>query len=569
MKNKILVPLLIVFISIIYGLPNLILNSKLGSNYTPFTLSGKSPIARDETYAYAPFVNYILQGHLFLKDVYVAEYSKYPTPFMGESVPSIVFALLAKITGSIENAFIVADFIFPPIIFLLLFMLAKFFIKNRLYALASAFVVTVARDFIAVIPLPHETIQYLTVAKGQNYLLYLSRAFHPQLTFIFLMLALISFIKLAKSPRAKKYIIASGITFGILFYSYVFYWTYFVVFFFLMFIYFVIKREKAIVLSLIISGSLAFVITIPYLLNLYDFYRLDLAQDFIAKASLKNVPVPLTLIRYFLIAALFFISSPKRTKTVYIFLTFLAAGIAIAPFSKIILGQDLETFHYLRRALMPFATIAFFITIYNLFKSRKQIQNILALLLIAAFIAFAIRSQIIATQKIQPFQSIDENQQKTLEWLRENTPRGSVIGSIDPDFESVVPVYTYNKVFFPPTDRTITPAEEGVTRYAILGDILSISPDWQKKNLDNIISYLFIYQSYNSKGNLDPNSPKRIWAEGEIERVSKNWTSELNRFKLDYVIVTPKEIAIANPSKLLLTEVASFGKYKIHKYKSQ
>ena len=75
MKDKIVLALLIFLVSFIYGLPNIILNSKLKSNYTPFTLIGNSPIARDEVFAYAPEVNYILQKHLFLKEVYVFEYA--------------------------------------------------------------------------------------------------------------------------------------------------------------------------------------------------------------------------------------------------------------------------------------------------------------------------------------------------------------------------------------------------------------------------------------------------------------------------------------------------------------
>lgn len=569
MKNKILISLLVVLISIIYGLPNIILISKLGSNYTPFTLSGKSPIARDETYAYAPFVNYILQGHLFLKDIYVAEYAKYPTPFMGESAPAIIFAVLAKVTGSTENAFIAADFIFPPIIFLLLHIVAQFFIRNRLYALASAFVATVARDLIAVIPYPHETIQYLTVAEGQNYLLYFSRAFHPQLTFIFLTLGLIAVAKLAENPRTKKYIIASGITFGILFYSYVFYWTYFVVFFGFAYFYFLARREKENILALTAVGLIALMIAFPYLLNTFQFYQLDKAGDFIAKSSLANVPLPLALIRYLIITLIFFIFSKKKDNKFFVFLLFLMAGILITPASKLVLGQDLETFHYLRRALMPFATIAFFVSVYWMLKNRNRLTKFLSIVLFIVFILFAINAQVIASEKIQSSHIRNLDEQKVFAWLNANAPKWSVVGSVDEDFEPLIPVYTADFVYFPPTDRTITSTSEGVTRYAILASILGLDKSWQKKNLDNIVSYIFIYQSYDNNLNLDLNSPKRVWAEGEIERVSNNWPSELNRFKLDYVVVTPKENQIVKPQRSFLTEIAAFGDYKIYQYKSR
>src|SRR3990167_10419890 len=178
--KQLMLPFLIILISLIYGFPHVLLISRLGVNYTPLALTGESRIARDEAFAYAPEVNYILKGHFFLKDAYVAEYSNYPTPFMGESAPSLVFALLAKLTGSVENAFIAADFIFPPIIFVLLYIITNIFIKNKLYSAAVAFLTVIARDFIAVIPYPHATFQYLTFAEGQNYLLYFSRAFRSE-----------------------------------------------------------------------------------------------------------------------------------------------------------------------------------------------------------------------------------------------------------------------------------------------------------------------------------------------------------------------------------------------------
>lgn len=567
--KRILLPSLIVLVSFIYGLPHIILTSKLGAEYTPFSISGESRIARDETYAYAPEVNYILKGHLFLKDAYVSEYANYPTPFMGESVPSIVFALLSKLTGSMENAFIAADFIFPPIIFLLFFLLTRRFVKNNLLASSIAFVAVVARDFIAVVPYPQQTFQYLTIAEGQDYLLYFSRAFHPQLTFIFFALAFMFFLNLVEKPNSKKFLVLSGISFGVLFYSYVFYWTYFVVFLGLNSIYFLARREKSIIIALLKSSAISLMIAIPYLFNMYKFYQLDLATDFVTKSSLQNMPLPITLVRYLLVAVLFFITAKKRNNKFFVFLSFLLAGVLITPISKLLIGQDLETFHYLRRALMPFATIAFFITIYSAIKNKRYLNGFLSIVLFITFITFALNTQIIVSRKIKDSHVRNHDQERVSSWLNANTPKDSVVGSLSTDFESLVPVYTQNKVFFPPTDRTIMPTSEGVTRYAILSNILGVDMSWQKKNLDNIVSYLFIYQSYNPNLNLDLNSPKRFLAEGEIEKVSQNWQNEVNKFKLDYVVVTPEEKLVVNPNSRFLYQVASFGDYRIYNYKAQ
>lgn len=566
MKNKITLSILIILISIIYGLPNIILISKLGSSYTPFSLSGKSPIARDEVFAYAPEVNYILQGHLFLKDAYVYEYAHLPTPFMGESLPSIIFALLSKMTGSLESSFVAADFIFPPVIFFLLFSLTRIFTKNNFYSMTTAFISTVARDFIAVIPFPHETIQYLTSAENQKYLLYFSRAFHPQLTFIFFCLAFIAFLKMLKSPETK-YIILTGAIFGLLFYCYIFYWTYFAAFVALCFLYFTLTRQKTILKALLISSLIALIIAFPYLLNIYEFYKLDFTADFVAKSSLVNVPLPLTLLRYLFIALLFLMFSKKRNDNSIVFFLFLLTGILITPVSKLLLGQDLETFHYLRRALMPFATLSLFIVFHRLLIGNKAILKFFSILMFLIFFVFSINSQITAVRVIEKEHIIDEDLENTMQWLKKNTKKSSVIGSLNPNFSSLLPAYTRNKVFVPPTDRTIMPTFEGIERYKIISELLGLDEIRQKENLDNLVSYFFVYQSYDQNRNLDINSPRRQEAEKQIDRLSENnkWKDIMKNYKLDYVVITPSELKTVKPDASYLKAVTSINQYIILK----
>ena len=564
MNNKLVISLLIILVSAIYGLPNIILFNKLGQNYNPLVISGDSRIARDEAFAYAPEVNYILKGHFFLKDAYVAEYSNYPTPFMGESAPSLVFALLAKLTGSVENAFIAADFIFPPIIFVLLYIITNIFIKNKLYSAAVAFLTVIARDFIAVIPYPHATFQYLTFTEGQNYLLYFSRAFHPQLTFILFIAAVLLMIKLLKNPTNKLATLTLGLIFGILFYTYVFYWTYFLLTFLCVLTYSCIKKDLKTTGALILSGAIAFIIASFYIYNSWQFSQLNFADDFITKTSLHNLPLPLTLLRYLAITLFFLaIVKLKNHQSVILFLVLLS-GVVISPLSRLVIGQDLETFHYLRRALMPIATIASFIITYYFIRQKKKLLSIISMIIFSTALFLGLRTQIIATEKIQTAHQRDRTQEAVFNWLRQNTPKDSVVGSLDTTFNSLVPVYTKNYVYFPPTDRTIMPTSEGVQRYAILANTLGIDTNWQKKNLDDIISYLFVYQAYNDQNNLDLNSPKRLQAEAQIDKIARNnIENEIEKFKLDYVVVTPEHLPIVRPNLKFAKPLTSIDEFVI------
>ena len=566
MTQRLTITVLIVLVSLIYGLPHIILFNKLGENYNPLVISDKSPIARDEAFAYAPFVNYILKGHLFLKDAYVAEYANLPTPYLGETAPSIVFAVLAKLTGSIEQAFIAGDFIFPPIIFLLLYKLSSLFINHKLFATSVAFLTVISRDFIAVIPYPHETFQYLTFAEGQNYLLFFSRAFHPQLTFIFFISAILLTIKLLKNPKSLLAILALGLVFGLLFYSYVFHWTYFFLTFSFIFLYNLIKKNLPATRALFVSGAIALLIGSFYLYNAWQFSQLAQAFDFVAKTSLHSLPLPLTLVRYLIITTIFLaIVKLKDHQSAVLFLALLS-GVVISPLSKLVIGQDLETFHYLRRALMPLSTIALFIIIYYFLGRKRIFVTTISIVLFFTALLLGVRTQLIATDKIQTVHVKDTQLETVFNWLGTNTPKDSVVGSLDTTFSSLLPTYTENYVYFPPTDRTVTLTYEGVERYAILSNILGIDTNWQKKNLDNIISYLFVYQAYNDQNNLDLNSPKRRQAEIQIDFIAKSsLEKEIKKYKLDYIVVTPSDFGIVRPNPDFLKPVTSINEYVIFK----
>src|SRR3989344_2793586 len=270
--SRLLIPLCIILVSVIYGLGNLYLYLINNKNLDLLELTQTSRITRDEIFAYAPFVNHILKGNYFLRDVYTHEYSNYPSPFIGETAPALVFAVLTMITGSIEKSFVVADFIFPPIIFLLFYFFMRFFVKNKLFSIAVAFLVVMMRDFIAVIPYPKAVIDYLLTSDNQLFGLIFSRSFHPQLTFIFFLASVLSFFRLITRP-SRLLLVITGIFSAILFYSYIFYWTYFLAFMGLAFLYFVFEKDFKKGLLVVKVLLIALPAGLFYLYNIVKFYQ--------------------------------------------------------------------------------------------------------------------------------------------------------------------------------------------------------------------------------------------------------------------------------------------------------
>lgn len=566
--KRLILSIAIVLVSLIYGLPHLIFSYNLGNNYNPLSLSTNTRIARDETRAYAPFVNFILKGNFPLHDVYVEEYKSFPTPFLGETFPALIFAFLAKATGSISNAFIAGDFIFPPMIFLMLFLITRIFIKNTYYCLAVALLTVISRDFISVIPYPLATINYFLGVNNSDYQLYLSRAFHPQITFLILLLAIYCLFKLIHNPKDRLNQILLGIFTGALFYSYIFYWTYFGFFLFILFIYLIYKKNITAIKSFVLPFILACIIGSYYFVSIFYFTQLPFYEDFVTKSSAHSYPFVLTTIRYLIIAMAFFLLYKKKDIAAYALFFLILAGVLVGPLSKLVLGQDLETLHYLRRAVIPLSTLVFFIIVYQLIKNNKALVRIVTVLVCAVAISYGLFIQISTSKNTQKYYFKNPDEEALFSWLNANTKKDDVIGTLDTDLNNAIPVFTKNKVYFPPTDRTIATTDESVKRYIILSTLLGIDKNVQKKKLDSRIltSYLFVYQAYDDDNNLVVNSKRRAFAEEEIDSFdSRNVVAEKNKFKLDYIILTPEDFNNVDIKSYLKRPITTTDKYVLFK----
>lgn len=562
-KNKIILTIFILLVCVIYSLPHIIMSAELGKNYTPFSLSSNSPIASDETYGYAGFANYIYGGHTLLKDAYVYEYRNFPTPLIADNIPAIAYAILAIVSGSIEKAYIVSDFIFPAILFLMIYLFVKMFVKSNYFALATAFITVISRDLISVIPYPVATYRYLTFADYQDTFLHLSRSPHPQFSLIVLFATFWLFIRLVSKPSRNP--IIPGIFFGLLFYTYMFYFSYFSLFFVLLFVFFALKKEKLICKKLFKAGIIAAAVAAYYFWNVLNFYRTDLAFDFAQKLSRPQFAISPTLLRYALIGFLLLLTLKKKGNRIYVFSLFLLTGVVVIPLIRLISQRDFDTFHYVRFILMPFSTIAFLIVAYHLLKTRKIIVNLISALVIAIGLFLGFKTQIYASLKVVQYHRINTEQKQVFDWLNTNSQKDDVVASLNDDFNRFTSVYTRNWVYFPFTSRTIMPTSESAYRFIVLSNLLGISKDEQKASVDSYLGYIFRFRSYDDANNLDKNSQSKKWLVEEIDMLSTQnaWQSIVDNYKLDYIVVTPDELKIIKPNLQYLTFMTSINSYLI------
>lgn len=114
-------------------------------SYSPLAVVGSNSMVFDEVNTYASDVRSLADGRGFKGDIYTWEYRE-AHGTMWHPVPGVLVALLARTFGSVEAAFIAADFIFPA----LLYWVAHFLF--RAFFSGSQLGVTVVLGFLIV---PH------------------------------------------------------------------------------------------------------------------------------------------------------------------------------------------------------------------------------------------------------------------------------------------------------------------------------------------------------------------------------------------------------------------------------
>ena len=132
MRWVILTALTVGFISSFYhwAIPNL---WQIG-NYSPLVLNEQAPsFAVDETFFYAPK-------------------AAFPQASLIELFSSETMALLVKISGSIPQAFILADLIFPALTFFVLYWLLNFWLKNYNQSVFTAVAILIFYHYFTYFP---------------------------------------------------------------------------------------------------------------------------------------------------------------------------------------------------------------------------------------------------------------------------------------------------------------------------------------------------------------------------------------------------------------------------------
>ncbi|MFH1393066.1 MAG: hypothetical protein ABIG73_01635 [Patescibacteria group bacterium] len=454
-----------VILSIILGflmvLPFFYFQAKLGSSF-----KGILPeIVNDENFYYAR-VKDVVDGHPFLGNAYLLEHK--------DELPQSVFLaeyLLAQpikiFNLNINTAHLIYNFLLPAIAFILTYLALFLVSKSRFWPIIFSIFLFFGLYLLAFIR---------PVSPQFNFIFWLTQ-------FIFLWLLINSHNNTNTRMYANdtnkmrdishsrySYVIhkfvllgANALNFGLLFYIYPYYWTFYLIFFgILIAVYFWKNRELALKIAIIAAGGL--ILAIPYFYFNYLSSRLPYYTETLTRLGMiyTRFPSGIRIVFYTIFGlTLFGLALWKKIIKVDVKTLFFISGIlasAIAVNQHLITGKNIEfSSHYDMAAVffLVFA-MAYLVSQYN--ANTRMYANdtnkkfvvsgwicILGLLVGTVFYglcdyskrAFAISESTVYQQNYMP----------VFEWLNKNTEKDSVVYA-NADLSRLIPVYTANNVFY-------------------------------------------------------------------------------------------------------------------------
>ena len=359
-KNHKAALFLMLFVAIIYGGHHLFIWShlaSLGQDYHPILING------DEALLNAPKAEAARLGKFIVGDFNVFEYKDrliYVTPFLSP----LVMGWLAKITGSVETAFIAGDFIFPSAIFLIFYLILFETTGKKLLSLVgSVFYIFLPRLASFMPPalkyLQAAAITMMFKTRGLTF----SRIEDTQVTVpIYLLLLYFAIRSITRNDRISPWLAA--FFYGLTFYSYFYYWTYFSAAMAFVLVLFLAKKDFLSFKRMLVIFSGGLLVSIPHWINSFNLSRLAHFQDIFERhgpeigryVNFEMLPSFAYALHFLLIAILFYFR--KFYPKISYLLISLLMPIFLVYNLQLITGFNAQPDHWFKPTL-PILYIAF------------------------------------------------------------------------------------------------------------------------------------------------------------------------------------------------------------------
>lgn len=568
-------------VGLLFGLPHVIMWLNLRAQdrrYVPLVSDDVHALTYDETNGYAPRVRDVVDGHPFSAAPADWEHKQNPV-FLGVGVlgPLFAGALAGLLGGSVGGAFILCDFLLPPISFLLIWVLCRRLGAGTWVGIAAGLLVLIAHDQIrlpfvfAGNPSWQRVAEHLHIYESFRPVEY-SRFPVPQFSYILLLLAMIGLYETGCRPRPGT-VILTALALGSLFYSYVFFWTYVLVGAGLWAIVLAVQRRWRAVQAVVGAIGLACLLGLPVLLPLLGPTGFAGREYLMARQSWGGRHIRLLTHHKYEWALLltYFVIYPWRHREFGFVTSFVLAAYACLAGAR---GAHLnvQEWHWFGRAWYPWMSIALVLGVWARVETEyrcpswrhwaqwgRQHALVPAMIILSVVcLVYGFNSHIRYGLSMYERHTLPAGTEAALQWLQSNAAPDSVVMAADMNVLSLVPVYTQGNCYLPYCLNSPASDDELVERFWITATVGGLSDDYISRLLgpDKPVQSFFrghrwwgvnwLYHMKFGEAALPPDVLKRVWAQGAQTKQAL-LSDLLTRYRLDYLWID--EVVIDDSSR--------------------
>lgn len=558
--------------------------------YYPITLASYV----DEASFYALRAAAVFKGHLLVGDI--ALYEHQDSPSLMAILPPLVIGGLGRMLGSMKAGLIALDIIFPAIIFLLLYLITHEITGHTRESLLFASVfIFFPKIGILVPPVSFHALKelFLTFIPSLplNSALYFSQFEEPKITFFFFLICFYLIARCLKRDERWS-VIAAGVSFGLLFYTYLYDWATMLVSLGGMCLFFGVKKDYGRVKKIFIIAGIGFAVSIGYWISQMRLRSLPHFSELFARAAIevshrvRIASVWKSYARDIILSLLLWRIASKKNSSSVILLVCMLLSYFVVVNAQIVTGFNPQPDHWYRIQFFPVALSIVWLLLIETSERLRRIHTwrftpLIMTLFFIYFFGGALWGQYAYSRDNASRFTLSRDFVKSYQWLDEHAKAGSVVGSVTPASNYDILLQTRLNVFLPIGQASVASDKETWERYFFLSAQGGVSPETFKRALEESgISYYlftgrFADQSFDAffHGGMDYGFPKMLIEEktAEYARYLASPRDPKFPYRLDYIYVSGRERAFGYNPKLTqgLTNVYDDGIITIYQVMRQ
>lgn len=410
--------------------------------------------------AYASQVKELTEGHISIGDSQIFEHKNIFPPIQ-PYVPILVLALMSFAFGSLANAFLISDLVFPSTIFLIIYLFSKKITKKVEFSifngLSTIFLYSLTTNIPPITPYLLSQFFKKLLITDITMPLSFARTPNPQISIIILLIPLFTLYLFMVKPTLKKILLIT-ISGSLLFSTYFYHATFF--YFVLAFIFLLnlFKKQwsqtKYLLVSLIILTTVALIYKhlssqVPY------SYSQVMAGYF-----KTNYIDWIFSLRYLAVLIVIYLLTKSRKGTLLTFSSAIILSAIVCINFQLFSGWTIAPGHWPQTTIEPVILLISLIVIHQ-FLAKIISLNKLYIVFSILILVHAFIFQLKFSDKYKNNTVIPKDNIASIMWIKDHADKNSVVLSLDVEkFQSYVTVLTNANNFIPIYDYHYASVDE-------------------------------------------------------------------------------------------------------------